>query len=101
MKWTKDSRHEAYLNVEDVKGVTRALTADDHGKFVPIIGFDCRGLEPVDWRPEDGFVVKAPSGFVWEDVDLSDKDWADYDEKSGESASIMELEWEFRVHKSK
>jgi hypothetical protein len=101
LKWTKDSKHESYLNVQEVKNVTRPFTSEDHGKFVPIIGFECRGLEPVDWRPEDGFIVKAPSGTVWEDVDLSEKEWADYDEKSGESVSIMELEWEFRVHKEK
>ncbi len=101
LKWTKDSRHEAYLNVQEVKNVTRALTADDAGKFVPIIAFDCRGMEPVDWRPEGGFVVTAPSGAKWEDVDLSDKEWADFDERSGESVSVMELEWEFRVHKGK
>lgn len=52
LKWVKDTRHEAYMNVQQVKGVTRALTAADEHKFVPIIGFDCRGLEPIDWRPE-------------------------------------------------
>lgn len=26
--------------------------ADDDGNFVPIIGFDCRGLEPIHWHPE-------------------------------------------------
>jgi hypothetical protein len=48
-------------------------------------------------RPlQDGFVVEGTSGKVWEDVDLSDKEWADYDDKSNESVSIMELQWEFR-----
>lgn len=46
-------------------------------------------------------MVRAKSGTVWEDVDLSDKEWADYDERSGESVSIMELQWEFRVHREK
>lgn len=39
---------------EDIKGVTRPLTADDENKFVPIVGFDCRGMDPIDWRPEVG-----------------------------------------------
>ena len=50
---------------------------------------------------QGGFVVKSAGGKTWEDVDLSDKEWADYDERKGESVSIMELEWEFRVHKEK
>ena len=162
LKWVRDSKHEAYLNVQQVKGVTRALTAADEGQFVPIAGFDCRGLDPIDWRPEvrcdsggcsppppslslflleqlrgpaapssprlgsravplsvcrasrsrrcvhrrfvalqGGFVVKSAGGKTWEDVDLGDKEWADYDERKGESVSIMDLEWEFRVHKEK
>lgn len=52
MKWARDSKHECYANVQHVKGVTRALTANDAGNFVPIISFECRGLEPIDWRPE-------------------------------------------------
>ena len=27
---------------------------EDDGKWVPIIGFECRGIEPIDWRPEVG-----------------------------------------------
>ncbi|GAB4813654.1 hypothetical protein N2152v2_000700 [Parachlorella kessleri] len=96
MKWAKDSKREAYLNVEEVKAVTRALKGDDAGTFVPIIGFECRGLEPIDWRPEGGFVVEGTSGKVWEEVDLSEKEWADYDDRSNESVSIMDLQWELR-----
>lgn len=32
MKWDRGARHQAYLNVQEVKGVTRALTGDDAGK---------------------------------------------------------------------
>lgn len=99
LKWTRDSRHEAYANIQQVKGITRPFTAEDEGKFIPIVGFECRGLEPIDWRPEDDFIVKCTSGTVFEDVDLSEKEWVDYDEKSGESVGIMNLEWEFRAHR--
>ncbi len=45
---------------------------------------------------QDGFIVTTASGHRFEDVDLSD-DWADFDEKAGESVSIMALEWRFVV----
>ena len=47
---------------------------------------------------QDGFLVESPSGQRWEDVDLSE-DWAEYDEKLGDSVSIMELEHRFSPHR--
>lgn len=47
---------------------------------------------------QDGFVVESVSGHRFEDVDLSD-DWADFDEKAGDSVSIMNLEWRFTVRR--
>ena len=51
-----------------------------------------------DSAVQDGFIVEAASGHRFEDVDLSD-DWADFDEKAGESVSIMGLEWRFTVRR--
>ena len=42
--------------------------------MVPIMGFECRNLDPVRWHPRDGFTVTSASGKkVFEDVDLSDE----------------------------
>lgn len=98
LKWVKDAKHAAHLTVTPVKNVTRAYTEKDSGSFVPIIAFDCRGLDPIGWHPEDGFLVESPSGQRWQDVDLSE-DWAEYDEKLGDSVSIMELEHRFIPHR--
>ena len=35
------------------------------------------------------------SGTEFNDVDLTEKEWADYDEKSGESTVISEIEVKF------
>ena len=51
MKWSRDARHEASLNVQQIKGVTRQYSASDVGSYVPIAAFECRGLEPIDWQP--------------------------------------------------
>lgn len=29
--------------------------AEDDGKFVSTIGFDCRGMDVINWHPEVGF----------------------------------------------
>ncbi len=85
------------LNIAPVKNVTRRYTAEDNGQFVPIIGFDCRGLEPIAFHPQDTFMVKSIDGTVLEDVDLSD-DWADADEK-GNCLSVLEFEWKLEARK--
>ena len=48
---------------------------------------------------QDGFRVESTSGQVFDNVDLSDGEWVDYDEKLGESVGIMELEHKFVTHK--
>lgn len=108
------------------------VAEEDQGKFAPIVGFECRGLEPIDWTPEvltgrlhriafapatnvclheqyatrsrlrtlqGGFVIESTRGKVFRDCDLSEKEWVDVDEDTGESVSIMELEWKFETRR--
>lgn len=103
MKWCKDSKHFSTINLErglaKVFDPSRGLTKDDQGKFVPIAGFECRGVEPTAWHPKDEFKVYGESGMVWDSVDLSEREWFEYDEKSGESVGVTDLEYEFRAFK--
>ena len=48
---------------------------------------------------QDGFLVTTTSGQKFENVDLSEGEWVEYDEKLGESVGIMELEHKLVVHK--
>ena len=95
---------------------------EDNNKHKSIAAFDCRGLEPVDFSPRNGWRVSClanddsltyrkilqvsgwkededgegrESGTLFEDVDLSEGDWADYDERSGESTMISEIDVKF------
>ena len=61
LRWHRDSKMPAHLNVHEIqkeaktkaKDTLRAsYTADDEGKFVGIVGFECRGLEVTDWQPQ-------------------------------------------------
>ena len=42
MKYPGGSK-EVSLNVQQIKGTTRAYTLDDSGSYVPIVAFECRG----------------------------------------------------------
>ena len=55
-----DCKKQCTVTFTDVKGVTRdTITAEDSGNFVPIRGFDCRGLELAKWTPTEGLVVQV------------------------------------------
>lgn len=73
-----------------------AYTADDAGKFKTIVAFDCRGVEPVEFSPRSGWLVKsAENGQSFEDVDLSEDDWVEYDNKNKISVGIYDFESTF------
>lgn len=52
LKFAKDARRSAYLNVVPVKNVTRSLKGEDDRKWVPVIGFECRGMDVTGFHPE-------------------------------------------------
>ncbi|KAJ2957504.1 hypothetical protein NQZ79_g6799 [Umbelopsis isabellina] len=68
--------------------------------FVKLAVLDCRGLEPVDFDARDGWLAEgAESGTKFEDIDLTEDDWAEYDEKAGEPVGISGIEVDFRKEK--
>jgi hypothetical protein len=62
------------------------------GGFQPLVVIEGRGWEPKEWIPTGGFKAESLAGTVFDDVDLHEKEWCDYDEKSGESVEIMQVE---------
>lgn len=98
LKFSRDSK-ECSCNVVKLKGVTRAYTADDAEQFVPIAAFECRGLEPVKFSPEGGWNVQSGGGQKYQDIDLSEGEWCDYDEKSGASVGVYKIDSKFELHR--
>ena len=86
---------KAALKKKKSKDVPRDLTEDDSGNWAPILAMECRGLEPYAFHPMgDEFVVTSSGGKAFtEDVDLSEGDWADYDEENDEAVSLSEIEF--------
>ncbi|KAB8342845.1 hypothetical protein FH972_022443 [Carpinus fangiana] len=88
-----------------------AAEAGGQAKRQKIIEFDCRGCEFVDFKPDghwicEGFSEGADddgeqadrklSGTVFNEVELADGEWYDYDDKGGWETSITNLQWEIR-----
>jgi len=90
-----------------------AYNMSDNNKFKTVVVFDCRGVEPVEFSFRNGWKVCGYkeeedegeggrlTGTEFSDVDLTDLEWADYDEKSNESTVISELAFQFVTVKSK
>jgi len=73
------------------------LKDDSKSKSQKIIELDCRGLEFTDFKPEGEWQAKgAESSTVFSNVDLSENEWYDYDEKSGAEVSIKDVTFEVK-----
>ena len=64
------------------------------------VAFECRGVEPVKWTPIEPLSCVSTEGNRFDDVDLSEDDWADYDDENDLSVSISELEHRFETYKA-
>ncbi|XP_015278780.1 PREDICTED: UPF0587 protein C1orf123 homolog isoform X1 [Gekko japonicus] len=79
-------------SIDILSHTIKPYNAEDNETFKTIVEFECRGLEPVDFQPQAGFVAEgAESGTPFTDINLLEKDWNDYDEKIKESVGIYEV----------
>lgn len=67
----------------------------ESGKWATILEIDSRGMELKKFNPEGRFqCVGCDSGTHFDEVDLEESEWYDYDDKVGEEVSITEVKWE-------
>lgn len=67
----------------------------EEGKKVAILDVECRGMELVKFIPQGDFQCKgAESSTKFEEIDLTEGEFYDYDDNKGEEVSITEVEWE-------
>ena len=85
------------LKRKDISAVNGSLVGDDSGNFVPICALECRGIEPYGFHClGDEFLVESEGGKLFEDdVDLSEGDWAEYDDENDVAVSIADFEVKF------
>lgn len=78
---------------EAMKSCPRALTADDSGEWVPIVAFEARGMDVTRLvLGKDDLVVHSTGDTIFDEVDLSEGDWADYDAEADVSVSITDAQ---------
>eukprot|EP01035_Chromulina_nebulosa_P040978 gene40978-55379_t len=90
IKWS-NSKNQSYMKIIDKKGVSGEYTSSDTGKFITILVLECRGIEPVACIPGVDWIVQSRGGTMFENVDLSEGDWAEYDENHDDSISATEV----------
>ncbi|XP_075228785.1 CXXC motif containing zinc binding protein isoform X2 [Lycorma delicatula] len=65
-------------------------------RFLPLVRFDCRGLEPVSFQPKGSWTaISENSEAVFTDIDLSENDWVDYDTNAQETVGIYDFKSKF------
>ena len=92
LKWP-GSKQQSYIKIVRLEKCSGEYSGSDSGSFVRIVGFECRGLVIDRWIPTVDFEVETSSGVIIEGgADLSDGDWADFDDRANQSVSVINLE---------
>jgi len=92
----KNCKRENSIDLVEDQGTS--YTQENSSHWQPIAIFDCRGCEMYKFDPRKGFVAEGEKGTQFE-VDFSEGDWVEFDEKIGESVGIYNLESRFEKHK--
>lgn len=62
-----------------------------------MLKMDTRGVDVVEFVPDGKFVCKgAESSTKFQEVDLSENEWYDYDDNAGDEVSITDIEWSIK-----
>ena len=96
MRWHKGSP-PSYIKIVPVKKVDGSYNTKDGGTFATIAGFECRGLTITKFIPGEDFTATSAGGTVFEAVDVSDGDWADYDDQNGNDLSVSITNFESKI----
>ncbi|BHF77527.1 hypothetical protein SprV_0902794800 [Sparganum proliferum] len=75
-----------------VPGSVSPYTDDSSEKFSRMMRLDCRGLQPLAFSPRVGWrVTSSVSSRVFEDVDLGQGDWTDYDDEGDQCVGVFDV----------
>ncbi|EER35206.1 conserved hypothetical protein [Candida tropicalis MYA-3404] len=88
----KECKNEHSINIIPTN---EKLTVEDENKFINFLEIDSRGLDFLKFVPNGEFqCIGLDSGTVFNEVDLSEGEWYDVDEKTNDEVSIIDVKWE-------
>mmetsp|Transcript_9959 Transcript_9959/g.11568 ORF Transcript_9959/g.11568 Transcript_9959/m.11568 type:complete len:169 (+) Transcript_9959:78-584(+) len=100
LKWD-GAKKESYINVvEEVKGLEFGFDSEKN-EFQTIAVFECRGMEPFAWIPKGDMIAEATGNKskTWNDIDLTEGEWAEYDDANDASVQILDIQHKFETIK--
>ncbi|TYJ32606.1 hypothetical protein E1A91_A05G046900v1 [Gossypium mustelinum] len=97
-KWKLCSR-DGTVTVIPGRGKPLTQEESEAENYAPLMLFECRGYEPIDYVFGGGWKVESLEGTKFEGVDLSGGDFADYDEEGEYDVKISNLRSTFDVVK--
>ena len=97
LQWEGAKKQSTLNVVSEGGGLAEEYTENDNGQWLPMVAFDCRGLEPCKWYPQHNFVGEGTTGTLFDDIDFAEGDYCGFDEDAGVPTEISELEWKFEV----
>ncbi|CAL1386358.1 unnamed protein product [Linum trigynum] len=97
----KFCEREGTVSLVTGKGKPLTQGLSEARKYTGLMMFDCRGYEPVGFLFQGGWMIETVAGTTFEDVDLSDGEFMEYDEKGKCSVMISNLKSRFVVAKWK
>jgi len=66
--------------------------SSDQEEYAPIAALECRGLEFLEFYPKGIWkCVGVGSGTKFDEVDLDEGEWTDYDEKAAKPVGVMAI----------
>ena len=96
MRWAKGAQ-QSYIKIVPVKKVDGTYTSKDSGSWKTILGLECRGLTITKVIITADFNAISSGGTLFEQIDLTDNDWTDYDDKNGNDVSVSVMSFESKI----
>ncbi|KAF5183316.1 Cxxc motif-containing zinc binding protein [Thalictrum thalictroides] len=90
---------EGTVTMVQGRGRPLMLEVSQAGIYAPLMMFDCRGLEPVDFSFGHGWKAESTSGTKFGDIDLSGGDYSEYCEKGEVPVMVSNLKAKFNCLK--
>lgn len=85
-----------YLFLDILPGSISKYLFEDSNTFKSIVAFDCRGMSIIDFSPRNGFKCSGvESNTPFDDVNLEEKEWVDYDDRENLPVGIYEVSHQF------